>query len=425
MKTHSRSISKLLRRALLWLAAAALLVGGLPVAADRHVCPVEVMRGSIIARATINGAIKANLIVDTGAGPPLVITSRLAQRIRDLAPESSTGGPQAESESARGLVENPSGPGPPKVETLEWGEITARDIHPIPMDLDFITERMGVEIDGIIGVGVFGKYVTTFDYQDEKVILDDTEDRRKVTSELAAAGADVIPYEILTIDKKIVLPVKIGDAAQEKLFVLDTGATKTGIFLKSFEGLGPARESWPRLDGIDVATVMGKHDASVVLVPGMTVGRSTVGTVDCTVSDNPLAQPLSWLAGGKEVAGLLGYSFLKRFRVTIDYEEKKIYLSAYDPYREKYPNEYNTIGAALRLKAGRKVFLVVIPGTPAEDAGLKVGDVAVRIDGRPADDMTLEDCRLALEGEPGTTVRVTVLRNGREVSFEVPRKKLL
>jgi predicted aspartyl protease len=390
--------------------------------ADRYVAPVEIMRGTIIAEATINGKVKANLIVDTGAGPALVITSRLAQRIRDAQPEPAPD--EERSGENSGPVESPLGPGPPKIETLQWGEITARDITPMALDLGFVTERTGIEIDGIIGVGVFGKYITTFDYQGEKVILDDTGDRAKVSAELRAAGADVIPYEIITADQKIVLPVRIGDAPEEKLFILDTGASKLGIFQKSFEAVGQATEAWPRLDGIDVATVMGEHDASVVRVPKIALSRSSVEGVDCTVSDNPLAKPLSWLAG-KDVAGLLGYSFLKHFKLTIDYQDKKVYLVAYDPYKEKYPDEYNTIGVGLRLRAGRKVLQIVVPGSPAEGAGIKPKDILLEIDGRRADDMTLEECRLALEGEPGTKVEVTVLRNAKEIRFDVERKNLL
>lgn len=423
MSSTAACSSQLRAKLLQGIVACLLLASALSAVADRRVCPVEVLRGMVIAEATINGKLQAKFIVDTGAGPPLVITSRLAQRIRDLSLEPERG--ERGDSGSPGPIENPLGPGPPKVESLRWGEITAGDISPIAMDLGFITERLGLEIDGILGVGLFGKYITTFDYQGERVILDDPGDRKKVSAELAAAGAEVIPYDIITVDKKIVLPVKIGDEPQERLFVLDTGASKTGLFQKSFEGLGPAAESWPRLEGTDVATVLGEHDASVVLVPKIRVGSAAAEAVDCTVSDNPLAQALSWLAGGKEVAGLLGYSFLKRFQVTIDYGDEKIYLVRYDPYREKYPNEYKTIGAALRLKGGRKVVAVVVPGSPAEQYGIEVGDVAVRIGGRRTDDMTLEDCRLALEGDPGTQVAVTILRNGREIELDVPRKKLL
>jgi hypothetical protein len=416
-------VARLWPRLFLVLAVSFVLSGQVRLAADRHVIKVDVLRGSIVTQAAINGKIKANLIVDTGAGPALVISHRLGKEIRELASASGDveGGHDADSKGEAEVA----GSGAPLVETLQWGDMTLKSLSPMLMDLEFVTERLGVRIDGIIGAGAFSKYITTFDYQGGRIVLDDQNDRDGVVSELRRAGADVIPYDIITVDYKIMLPVRIGETGPEKLFVLDTGATKTGLFQSVFDSLGSMTEDWPRLEGVDIATVFGEHDAAVVRAPSLTLGHSEVEGVDCTVSNSPLAQALSWLAGGKEVAGLLGYSFFKRFAVTIDYDQKKVYLARYDPYTEKYPNEYNTVGVSLRLKGNRKIVGVVIPQAPADLAGVKKGDVALRIGGRKTDDMTLEECRSALEGEPGTSVELVLLRNGRELKVDLARKKLL
>ncbi len=58
------------------------------------------------------------------------------------------------------------------------------------------------------------------------------------------------------------------------------------------------------------------------------------------------------------------------------------------------------------------------PGGPAAEAGLKIGDVVVTLDGRNAADLSLADARQRLRDSPGTRVRLTV-RSGtatREVT---------
>jgi serine protease Do len=57
----------------------------------------------------------------------------------------------------------------------------------------------------------------------------------------------------------------------------------------------------------------------------------------------------------------------------------------------------------------------VRPGLPAETAGLKRGDVIVAVDGRSVES-TNEVVRLVSAKEPGSTVKLTVLRNGKETT---------
>jgi carboxyl-terminal processing protease len=71
---------------------------------------------------------------------------------------------------------------------------------------------------------------------------------------------------------------------------------------------------------------------------------------------------------------------------------------------------YGGIGAEVRsdpLRIGR-----VYTGTPAEQAGLQLGDRIVAIDGTPTTDMLASDAVDLIRGEEGTTVDLTILRPG-------------
>jgi len=74
-----------------------------------------------------------------------------------------------------------------------------------------------------------------------------------------------------------------------------------------------------------------------------------------------------------------------------------------------------SIGAVLGQSHsdGRLTIREAPPGYPAAKAGLGPGDEVLLIDGRDVRGMSPEAIHLALEGDIGTTVQLTLLRRGK------------
>ena len=70
------------------------------------------------------------------------------------------------------------------------------------------------------------------------------------------------------------------------------------------------------------------------------------------------------------------------------------------------------------------VILSVIHGTPADEAGLRRGDVLHAVDGKPVSEMTSEEAVGRVKGPPGTDVSITVVRDGEKVDFELTRAEI-
>jgi len=74
--------------------------------------------------------------------------------------------------------------------------------------------------------------------------------------------------------------------------------------------------------------------------------------------------------------------------------------------------EFGGIGATMQQTRDGISFQSVFPGDPADRAGLRAGDVVVRIDGESTESMSIADALQKLRGEAGTTVGVSVQRAG-------------
>jgi len=97
-------------------------------------------------------------------------------------------------------------------------------------------------------------------------------------------------------------------------------------------------------------------------------------------------------------------------------EEKQIELEG----------EYGGLGIEVTYDSEYKAIKVISPmyGTPAWRTGLKAGDRIVTIDDEPVSEMTYMEAVRKLRGQPGTTVRIKVLRENVEslLSFEIVRE---
>jgi carboxyl-terminal processing protease len=91
------------------------------------------------------------------------------------------------------------------------------------------------------------------------------------------------------------------------------------------------------------------------------------------------------------------------------------YLTAaeYKRYRAIKTDGKAEIGAAVSKRFGYAAVIAVIPGGPAEKAGIENSDIFESIEGRSTRDMSLAEIHSLLVGEPGSTLTVAVVRPRR------------
>ena len=97
-------------------------------------------------------------------------------------------------------------------------------------------------------------------------------------------------------------------------------------------------------------------------------------------------------------------------------DPQSAYLSPleYADYKEKSANHAKaSAGIALTKRFGYIGVVAVLPDSPAQKAGLRIGDLMESIAGFTTSQMALDQAQVLLTGEPGAVVKLSVIRRGK------------
>jgi carboxyl-terminal processing protease len=98
---------------------------------------------------------------------------------------------------------------------------------------------------------------------------------------------------------------------------------------------------------------------------------------------------------------------------SLDANSSYLTAAAYKAYKAHKVEGKAEIGATVSKRFGYADVVSVLPGSPAEKAGIESTDIFESIEGQSTRDMSLPEIRDALAGTPGSTVTVSVVRARR------------
>ncbi len=288
-------------------------------------------------------------LIDTGSSATLV-TPALARRYPSKALPSSTA-PRVRVTSAEGrITELPAG----WLSELELGEARFQNIPVLIYDCAPLSAHLGVKLDGILGFPLFRELILTLDYPAKRVLLQ------------PANTTPLVPGTTIAFDDARKTPViHVGLGGRSLVALIDSGSD-AGFSLNPV-GVEPRFVSPPR-PGTMVGTLAGDRIQQIGrLADSLAIG----GYV--------LPQPIVDLS---DELSSIGGDVLKHFTVTFDqvHERVTFYRESRDPIttapRRSAGVSFNKTPAYWKV-AG------VVPGSPAEGAGVQTGDLVTRINGEP------------------------------------------
>ena len=191
---------------------------------------------------------------------------------------------------------------------------------------------------------------------------------------------------------------------------------------------------------------MLKKNNSVILILGIILGvLLSIGGTVFAERENVVAESTAEEASSESVS--LPYEELRTFtevfgRIKRDYVEpvsdKKLLedaikgmLSGLDPHsayldveqykdlKEGTTGQFGGLGIEVTMEDGFVKVVSPIDDTPAQRAGIKAGDLVVRLDEKPVKGMTLGEAVKIMRGKPGSDILLTIIREGEAAPLKI------
>ena len=258
----------------------------------------------ILLPVAVNGEGPFEFILDTGAGTSLLSTE-LGKKLRVKVVGSKQG------QSAGGAVSVSLA----KVDSLAVGSARLEDMDVGLVDLSHIGKTIGARIDGDLGYNFLKHFRITLDYRNNEMRLDDPK-----RFELAGTSSAVteVAMRLASPAKPLILIDVYANGRGPFQFAIDTGTSTTAITPELAQQLGVASSP------IGPATTGGAQvEVSAGVLPSFQVGGARIDQMPVVVAD--FFTMLSKAAGAK-LDGIVGYNFLRNYKVALDYPNETLSL---------------------------------------------------------------------------------------------------
>jgi predicted aspartyl protease len=304
--------------------------------------------------------------------------------------------------------------------TNEGNAVTAKQVRigrklwsDVPLatqDLSALSRMLAAPISGVLGTDLLESVIVRISYASG-------------TAQVVAAiprPASLMPLK--KVRKVYFVPVKIGPSTFEML--LDTGTNMTALSSHAWQTLLSSWKPTSLLEGLQSSG--GPPGSLIACVPALQLGGIEVK--ETVLRDHPLRVIMTSRAGifaDPAFAGILGGDILERFEVTLDLQHDSMYLK---PDRTFQPDAYEFVTIGIQFfKSSADAFSVeaVWKHSPAEEAGVVVGDRIVAVNGYSAADLDLQAFVDQLHGPAGTPIVIDIERAAGKIVLNLKTRQLV
>jgi len=110
---------------------------------------------------------------------------------------------------------------------------------------------------------------------------------------------------------------------------------------------------------------------------------------------------------------------IKGMLAGIDPHSTYLATDDYESLQESTTGEFGGLGVEVGIENGFIKIIAPMDDSPAARAGIQAGDLIIKLDDTPARDVTLGDTSDLLRGAPGTSITLTIMREGAPEPIEI------
>ncbi len=364
------------------------------------VVPISVEGGEVIVDVSIDGRGPFPMMFDTGGHN--VVTPETAAAVGLEVTGGAKGRGSGETDLSAAFA---------RARQLRVGKAELLDqpllVFPLPR---FFTDRGNrPPLAGFVGYELLTAFAVRLDYEGRTLTLTPLHDFRP------EGAGERMPFDFA--DTSPTVPAAV-DRIPGK-FVIDTGSTGALALHRRFvevHGLAARHPAALRVKG---AGADGLFETIVTRFDRFEIAGADI--------ERPATQ---FPAGGRsglpwtDVDGSVGYEILRQFVVTFDYGRRELWLERSPAFGAK-----TTLGRsgfqAVKLDSPEFRVVTVLPNTPADAAGIAVGDVITEIDGVSSAAIGQAEFGELMRRPDGTPVHLNVIRNGNPRPVALTLKELL
>lgn len=366
---------------------------------------MELFGDHLFIKLSVDGSEPLDFIFDTGDGLP-VIDIDLAKKLNlDLHTKSAKSSAQGSITGA--LVKHN------KIDMN--GAHLEKDIEIYATSLKHLEISIGRNIDGIIGYDLLHHYAVRLDYDNMEFILYN-KDSFIYTGDGKEFHFGLRSY-IPTVKGSVVLN---NGESLEGSFFLNTGAGTAVDF------------NTPFVNKNKMIAKTGEHYSYLTKGLGKEEVKHIEGRIkelklgDFSYTNLPvgISQATSGIQHDSKTIGIIGNRLLSRYNLVFNYADKAIYFEE----RKLEDKEFhvNACGFELQMDEGMTKYLVhrIYEKGAGAEAGLKLNDELVEINGKPVSEMSLPVIKKKINKD-GEKVKLTFKRGMENISVTLDLKELI